>query len=189
MTLRKMQGRAYGIHSRAFIHYSAELSQHRYGQISIGEGSVIGKDTWLNVICEDNSVQFPLQIGGRSSIGRNNVISVKNKIVIAKGVVTGPQVLIMDHNHEFRNVHIPILDQGVTIGGEIELEEGCWIGFGAVILCSRGSLRIGRNSIVGANSVVTKDVEPMTVVVGSPARAVSRYESSVGGWIQINERN
>jgi acetyltransferase-like isoleucine patch superfamily enzyme len=99
--------------------------------------------------------------------------------------VTAPQVLIMDHAHEFSDIRVPILHQGVTQGGRIIIERGCWIGFGAAILCNRGVLRIGRNAVVGANSVVTRDIPPCTVVVGAPARATRRYDDSLSRWVRV----
>jgi acetyltransferase-like isoleucine patch superfamily enzyme len=185
MLLRRVSGNARGVHSRASVHYSVELSEQRPGQIALEKNCVIGRHSWLNVICELDSPRSPLRIDQGVCIGRNNVISAKNQIVVQRNVVTAPQVLIMDHGHEFADVTVPILHQGVTEGGTITLEEGCWIGFGSVIICSKGTLRIGRNAVVGANSVVTRDVEPMTVVVGSPARVVRRYEPVSRMWVKV----
>jgi acetyltransferase-like isoleucine patch superfamily enzyme len=187
MLSRRLLGGAKGINWRAYVHYSAQISEQEPGQILIGRGAHIGKHAWLNVACPNKTEKSPLQIGARAHIGRNSLITAINQIIIGPNVLTGPQVLIMDHNHEFSDVNVPILDQGVTEGGRIILEEGCWIGFGAAIMCNSGVLRIGRNSVVGANSVVTKDVEPATVVVGAPARAVRRYDASANCWKRIDD--
>jgi lipopolysaccharide O-acetyltransferase len=54
-----------------------------------------------------------------------------------------------------------------------------------VIACSRGDLSVGRNSIIGANSVVTKSIPSFSVVVGNPARIVSQYDPQAGEWKRL----
>lgn len=55
------------------------------------------------------------------------------------------------------------------IGGPIKIEDGAWIGAGAIIL---SNVTIGRKAIIGAGAVVTKDVPPFSIVVGNPGRVV-----------------
>ncbi len=66
--------------------------------------------------------------------------------------------------------------------GTIRIEEECWIGFGATIVCTQGELVIGRHSVVGANSVVSRSIPPYSVVSGDPARIVKQYDFSKGKW-------
>ena len=61
--------------------------------------------------------------------------------------------------------------------GPIVIEDGAWIGAGAIIL---PKVTIGRSAVVGAGAVVTKDVPPCTVVVGVPARAVKQFSLETG---------
>jgi acetyltransferase-like isoleucine patch superfamily enzyme len=89
----------------------------------------------------------------------------------------------MDHNHAFEDVTVPILRQPMTQGGRIRIEEGCWVGFGVAIVCSRGELVIGRNSVVGANSVISHSVPECSVVVGNPARIVKQYDPLKKTWV------
>lgn len=60
----------------------------------------------------------------------------------------------------------------------VHIEDDVWIGAGAVVL---PGVRIGRGAVIGANSVVTRDVEPLNVVVGQPARSV-RVLAAPAGW-------
>ncbi|MEY2432109.1 MAG: hypothetical protein QOC92_1834, partial [Acidimicrobiaceae bacterium] len=62
------------------------------------------------------------------------------------------------------------------------IENGAWIGVGAAIV---GNVRVGRNAVVGANAVVTRDVDDFTVVAGNPARVVRRYHD--GNWQWVGE--
>ena len=88
----------------------------------------------------------------------------------------------MDHNHAFEDVDVPISRQPMTPGGTIRIEEGCWIGFGAAIVSSRDELVIGRGSVVGANSVVTRSVPVYSVAAGNPARIVKQYDPASKHW-------
>ncbi|MBK7405915.1 MAG: acyltransferase [Phycisphaerales bacterium] len=175
-----------GVDPGAWLHWSVDFRQCRPGQIRLGAGCVVERSAWLNVPTPD-APDGALTLAPGCAIGRNNVISAKNSIRIEEAVVTGPQVLIMDHAHEFEDVERPILHQGVTEGGTIVVESGCWIGFGACVVSNRGELRIGRNSIVAANAVVTSSVPPRTIVAGAPARPIRAFNEATGLWERVEE--
>jgi carbonic anhydrase/acetyltransferase-like protein (isoleucine patch superfamily) len=176
----RMSGRLPGLDARASLHYTAEVTRASRGQIVVERGSIIARHAWLNALGPGDEPVLMIRRG--AAIGRNNVISAKNRIEIGEDVVTAPQVLIMDHAHAFEQIDVPILRQGVSEGRTIVIEPGCWIGFGAVVVSNHGELRIGRNSVVGANAVVTSDVPAYSVVVGTPARVVKRYSEETNRW-------
>jgi len=95
----------------------------------------------------------------------------------------GPAALIMDHNHEYEDVTLPITKQGITQGGTIRIEQGCWIGHGAAIVCGQGELVLGRNSVVAANALVAKSFPPYSVLVGNPARVARQFDPVKGIWV------
>lgn len=66
--------------------------------------------------------------------------------------------------------------QGPEYGKEIHVGEDCWIGGNVVIL---PGVSIGRGSVVGAGSVVTKSVDEFTVVAGNPARVIRKIETAM----------
>jgi acetyltransferase-like isoleucine patch superfamily enzyme len=169
------------------VHYSCELRRSRAKYIRIGNDVMVGRGVWLNIpdtsICNDPAII--LENGCR--IGRQSVISAKNEIRIMQNTILGPSVLLMDHNHAFEDVNVPIACQPMTPGGTIRIEEGCFIGFGAAIVSSRDELVIGRGSVVGANSVVTRSVPAYSVAAGNPARIVKQYDPVSEHW-QIGAR-
>ena len=89
---------------------------------------------------------------------------------IGEKVLLSPNVYITDCDHEYRNINVPVLDQGIVQRGQkVSIGEGSYIGINAVIV---GNVKIGKHCVVGANSVVTKDVPDYCVAVVSPARVI-----------------
>lgn len=166
-----------------WAHYSCDIRRAIARHIRIGNSVALDRDVWLNIPVLPNSCEPVILLDDGCAIGRRCVISARNRIHIGRNTIFGPTALVMDHNHEFADVTVPITHQGMTPGGTIRIEEGCWIGFGAAILCSRGELVIGRNSVIGANSVVSRSIPPYSVATGNPARIVKQFDLSKGKWV------
>jgi acetyltransferase-like isoleucine patch superfamily enzyme len=92
------------------------------------------------------------------------------------------QVIILDHNHAYEDINVPIIRQGITEGGRVRIGEGSWIGHGAAIVCSRGELTIGRHCVVSANSLVTRSIPDYSVVLGTPAAIIRQYDPEKRAW-------
>lgn len=88
-------------------------------------------------------------------------------ISIGDNTIVAPSVRLVAHDASTK------LYLGYTKFGKIDIKENCFIGHSATVLCN---VTIGPNSIVGAGSIVTKDVPPNTVVAGSPAKVVCTLE-------------
>ena len=95
-------------------------------------------------------------------------------ITIEDDVLIGADVHIYTANHEFKNPLIPIIKQGHRRTKPIIIETGSWIGAKSVIL---PGVKIGMNAVIGAGSVVTKNVPPFSVVGGSPAKLLKKIEN------------
>jgi acetyltransferase-like isoleucine patch superfamily enzyme len=145
----------------------------------------LAKDVWLNAVPTSDNIEPKIVLGNSVKIGRRCSISARNQITLEDSVLFGPQVLVMDHNHEFSNIEVPIREQGITEGGRIIIEKNCWFGFGAVVLCNSGELRIGRNSVIGANSVVTRSFPPNSVIVGNPAKLLRTFDAEEKQWVKV----
>lgn len=92
------------------------------------------------------------------------------RIIIGSNVLVAAGVRMITRKHGFGDIDRPISDQGYT-NAPIIVEDDVWIGFQAVIL---PGVTLGRGSIVGAGAVVTRDVEPYSIVGGVPARTIRR---------------
>jgi len=119
------------------IHFSCTLHRPSASQIRLGDSVIIGRDSLLYIV-PDEVADVKLAIDDNCVLGARSVISAKNLIHIEQDVVTGTSVLIQDHQHTHQELDIPIRYQGVTAGGRIRIERGCWIGQGAIIVCNEG---------------------------------------------------
>ncbi len=167
---------------RLSVHPTCILSRKTAHQIRLGSSIIIRKDAWLDIQPEGGK-DIKLIIGDNCAIATRNVISACNLIHIERDVITATSVLIQDHHRTHEEIHHPNNTQGGVPGGRIRIGQGCWIGKGAAIICEDGELVIGRNCVIGANSLVTKSVPPNSVIVGNPARIVRQYDPSKKAWV------
>ena len=92
-------------------------------------------------------------------------------IEIEDNVMIGSGVHIYCANHRFDNAETPLIDQGHYESKPVILKNGCWIGAKAIIL---PGVVVGKNSVVGAGSIVTKDIPSGVVAVGNPAKVIKK---------------
>jgi maltose O-acetyltransferase len=118
----------------------------------------------------EHGVDF--EAGNRIEIGDHSGLGVDSQIgavKIGKDVIMGPEVMIISVNHMYSDLTMPMRLQGDTPSNPVIIEDDVWIGARAIILPGR---RIGKGAIVGAGSVITKDVPPYAIVGGNPAKVL-----------------
>lgn len=108
-----------------------------------------------------------IRVGHRAQIGHNSRID--HCVDIGDDVLMGPDVVIMSGGHAYANTSVPINQQGELQRRKIVIGRDVWIGTRVVIL---PGVEIGEGAVIGASSVVTKNVPPFSVVAGNPARVV-----------------
>lgn len=135
----------------------------QYAIINNGLGDVIIGD--YSKVCSRATIIGPVSIG--------------KKVVVGNGT----QIAGMYHNYALPDVAID--DQGVT-PSPVVVEDDVWIGGNATI---NQGVRLGTHSLIGAGSVVTKDVAPYTIVAGNPARAIKVYDFKTGQWISVKDND
>lgn len=163
-------------------------------QVQAGKNVYIGKHCDLkgksNIVLEDGVTVRPyaqiwsgggtVRIGRGSEIGERCRISIANSLEIGEKVLLSPNVYITDCDHEYRDVNVPVIDQGIVQRGQrVSIGDGSYIGINAVIV---GNVKIGKHCVIGANSVVTKDVPDFCVAVGGPAKILRKCNKDTGEW-------
>ncbi len=151
--------------------------------ISIGENTLIGPGVALSagMVPGQECITNPVvSIGDRCLIGKGSGIVGHFSITIGNDVWTGHHVYITDQNHGYEDVAVPISqqsqpEQAVIIG------DGSWLGHGSIVL---PGVTIGEHVVIGANSVVTKNIPSFSVAVGSPARVIRKYVENEG-WVDV----
>jgi len=166
------------------IHFSAKLDRSTAHRIRLGNYVRLRKDARIEVLDSLEETGEPaIVMGDGTDIGSFSTISAKNSIHLEREVTLAQSVLIMDHGPAHEDVTIPIKDQGITEGGRIRIEKGCFIGQGTAIVCDKGELVLGKNCVVAANSLVTRSFPPYCLIAGNPARVVQQFDPVNNEWI------
>jgi len=118
---------------------------------------------------DGNAISPDLETGAYSYLGRNCWICPR--VRIGRYVMFASEVVVLGGDHRFDLIGVPMMFSGRPEIPETVIEDDVWIGYRAVIMAG---VRIGRGSIVAAQAVVTKDVEPYSIVGGAPARPIGR---------------
>ena len=117
---------------------------------------------------ETNSGFNPeLSIGDNSGVGVNCRLS--GRIVIGKDVMMGPNCIMRTYSHAHDRLDIPMNQQGFEPERIMHIGDDVWIGTNVIIL---PGVNIGSHCIIGAGSVVTKDVPDYAIVGGAPAKII-----------------
>lgn len=127
---------------------------------------VIGKQSVIEDYACINNAVGEIQIGDNTRIGLHNTIigpvHIGNQVNLAQGVV------ISGLNHNYQDINKPISEQGVFTN-LITIQDDVWIGANVVIAAG---VTIGKHCVIGAGSVVTKDIPDYSVAVGNPAKVI-----------------
>jgi acetyltransferase-like isoleucine patch superfamily enzyme len=163
--------------------------------IKRGKGSIIKRTARLDIfptrkctlgyraIIDDyaivNNGMGDVLIGDRSTIASR--AKVVGPVTIGNCVMLGSGSQITGLTHNYLDVTCPIKDQGVTPNLTV-IEDDVWIHGNVAII---QGIRIGTHCIIGAGSVVTKDMPPYSIIAGNPARVIKQYNQTTGTWEKV----
>lgn len=138
--------------------------------ITIGDGAILGRNTIVS--CKGGSIE----IGDNSNISANCMFISETRLSIGSNVlIAGMCYVIAGGNHGVERTDVPIIAQPMVSKGGVRIGDNCWLGANVTIL---DGVTIGRDSIIGAGSVVNEDIPDFSIAVGTPARVVRNRENA-----------
>lgn len=152
--------------------------------IHLGNNCFIGPDSKLlcgnkyfsNIV--EQKLYPSLKIGNNFHATRKLEIQCRGCITIGNEVLIASNVFIIDYNHGVDATTINYLDNPLDVK-QVTIEDGVWIGNNVIIL---PGVSIGTKSIIGAGSVVTKNIPPYCIAVGNPARIIKKWNAEIHQW-------
>ncbi|KJL40333.1 acyltransferase [Microbacterium trichothecenolyticum] len=154
---------SFGAGSRIMLPFRAGNPQ----MVSVGSHVLIGPSSWFMVPRLDGPGPV-IHLHDRVRMNQTSITAVR-EVVIEEAVELARGVYISDHMHGFDDPHTPIRDQPLVRVAPVRVERGAWLGQNVVVM---PGVTIGAGAVVGANSVVTRDIPARTVAVGAPARVI-----------------
>lgn len=134
--------------------------------IVLGDRVVIRENTILT------ATRGTIVLDDNAWVGPNCLFYGNGGLVIGKKVLIAGHTVIATINHNFDRLDVPIYDQGTTFE-PVTICDGAWVGLNTSIM---PGVTIGEGAVVGAGSVVTKNIPPYCIAVGNPARVVKKRE-------------
>jgi acetyltransferase-like isoleucine patch superfamily enzyme len=131
--------------------------------LDIGEGAGVSMRTFMWSYGPRQVRRSGASIGRNTRISQGCTIDLRSGLAIGNNVSVSPEVMILAGSHD---VHAPRFND---VAGYVTIEDHVWIGARAIVL---PGVTLGRGAVVAAGSVVTKNVAPMTIVAGVPAKPV-----------------
>jgi len=138
------------------------------GGLKIGDNVKIGSYTIIACSGSLKHLGIGIEIGDNSGVGDHCFFGAAGGIKIGNNVIMGQNIRFHSEGHNFDKLDIPIKQQGVTNKG-ITIGDDCWIGSGAVFL---DGVQVGEGCVIGANTLVNKNVPSYSVAVGNPVKIV-----------------
>jgi acetyltransferase-like isoleucine patch superfamily enzyme len=143
------------------------LEMLREGRLTIGPHAFFEPGVWLT------SDTGRITIGGGSMLNLNVMVAAAHYVEIGEHCMLANGCLVTDADHRFDDPDRPVPWQGFTSRGATVVGDNVWLGANVVVT---SGVRIGRRSVIGANSVVTTDIPEFSIAAGAPARVLSAIE-------------
>lgn len=143
------------------------------GRLEIGAGALLEPGVWLTA-----PDQARIRIGAGTFLNIGVMVASLQLVEIGAHCMLANGCVVTDANHRFDDPDLPITWQGFTTKGPTRIGDNVWLGANVVVT---SGVTIGEHCVVGANSVVTKDLPPWSIAAGAPARVVKAVERRRSG--------
>jgi len=151
--------------------------------IEIGDRTIINDLGWLMAVPIDDHEPL-LTIGQDTYIGHMAHIVCVRRVHIGNNVITADRIYISDNIHGYEDIETPVIRQKVQFKSEASVGDDSWLGENVCIV----GARIGKHCVIGANSVVTRDIPDYSIAVGMPARVIKKYNFETRRWESTTQK-
>jgi acetyltransferase-like isoleucine patch superfamily enzyme len=161
---------------QAFVRWPVHgnvLEALREGRLEIGAHTLFEPDVWITA-----PDPARIRIGEGCFLNIGTMVASVSLVEIGDHCMLANNCFVTDGNHRFDDPDRPVPWQGFTTKGPTRIGDNTWLGANVVVT---SGVTIGERCVIGANSVVTKDVEPFTIAAGAPARPLRNIEFHHGG--------
>ena len=175
------------VYTKIIFHHALLLRRPTHirisGKYKIGKGFTSGPGLILDVLNDEAE----LVIGNNVKMNHRCHIGVMKSVKIGNDVLFASNVFVSDHTHGSYSGNIQSYpseppNKRELITGSVEIADKVWVGENVAILMG---VSIGESSIIGANSVVTKDIPAFSIAAGSPARVIKTWNELQGQWVSV----
>jgi acetyltransferase-like isoleucine patch superfamily enzyme len=136
------------------------------GRLELGTHVLFEPDVWIT-----GGDTGRVRIGGGSFLNLGAMVAAVELVEIGEHCMLANGCFVTDGDHRYDDPHRPVPWQGFTTKGPTRIGDNVWCGAHVVVT---SGVTIGERCVIGANSVVTRDVPAFSVAVGAPARVLRR---------------
>jgi len=144
------------------------LAALREGRLDIGEGTLLEPHVWLTAPGEAR-----IRIGAGTFLNIGVMVAAHELVEIGDHCMFANGCFVTDATHRFDDPDRPVTWQGFTTKGPTRIGDNVWCGANVVVT---SGVTIGERCVIGANSVVTRDVPPYSIAAGAPATVVKQVD-------------
>lgn len=145
----------------------------RDGRLELGEQVLLEDGVWLTA-----GPGARIVVGGGAFLNLGVMLAAERGIEIGEHCMLANGCMVTDAAHRFDDPDVPVPWQGFTSKGPTAVGANTWLGANVVVT---SGVRIGERCVVGANSVVTRDLPPRTIAAGVPARPIGEVGAEAAG--------
>jgi acetyltransferase-like isoleucine patch superfamily enzyme len=169
---RKLRLRWHFLRRDAYLRFPVQgnlLEALDEDRVRIGPWVLIEPGCWFALYPDSAE----LEIGEGTIINLGCMLAATERITIGSHCMFANYCFVADADHRYDDASVPVTWQGMETKGPVTIEDNCWFGTNCVVT---GGVTIGKRTVVGANSVVTKDLPAGVVAAGAPARVLREIE-------------
>lgn len=167
-----------GAHIGRKVYIDKDPQLYGIAGITIGDNVNIGRRARIETHRTERG-QAQISIGSGTHIGNDFHAGAALRVLIGRNCQIASGTTILDHDHDFSNPFDAHIAREGVVAAPTVIEDSVFLGERVVVL---KGVRIGNGCVVGANSVVASDLPPLTMAVGSPARAVRVWNERTNCW-------